>query len=149
MNVTVLLVLTTLFISVSNSLQKTSYIKMIEIYLLFSLSMPFSEVLLITLLDLMRYPQILCSMCLTSLYLITNIYVKLSHRHSNKDEGSRVFVPTADTVNNKTTRRYIKTYVKMLGSAKVIMVTRVMGMVGLPIICILFNITYFVIGMSG
>ena len=59
MNVTTLLVLTTLFISVSNSLPKTSYIKMIEIYLLFSLSMPFSEVLLITLLDLMRYSQIL------------------------------------------------------------------------------------------
>ena len=53
-NVTVLLVLTTLFISVSNSLPKTSYIKMIEIYLLFSLSMPFCEVLIITLLDLMR-----------------------------------------------------------------------------------------------
>ena len=53
-NVTTLLVLTTLFISVSNSLPKTSYIKMIEIYLLFSLSMPFCEVLIITLLDLMR-----------------------------------------------------------------------------------------------
>ena len=71
------------------------------------------------------------------------------HRHTNKGEESRVFVPTAGIVNNKTTRRYIKTYAKMLGSDKAIMVTRLIGMVGLPIICILFNITYFVIGMSG
>ena len=53
-NVTVLLVLTTLFISVSNSLPRTAYIKMIEIYLIFTLFMPFCEVLLITVLDGLR-----------------------------------------------------------------------------------------------
>ena len=53
-NVTTLLVLTTLFIGVSNSLPKTAYIKMIEIYLIFSLFIPFCEVLVITALDLMR-----------------------------------------------------------------------------------------------
>ena len=53
-NVTTLLVLTTLFIGVSNTLPKTAYVKMIEIYLIFSLFIPFCEVLLITILDLMR-----------------------------------------------------------------------------------------------
>ncbi len=45
-NLTSLLVLTTLFISVSNSLPETSYIKMIDIWLLVCLFVPFSEVLL-------------------------------------------------------------------------------------------------------
>ena len=53
-NVTTLLVLTTLFISVSNSLPKTAYIKMIETFLIFSLFMPFIEVLLHTALDILR-----------------------------------------------------------------------------------------------
>ncbi len=45
-NLTSLLVLTTLFISVSNSLPETSYIKMMDVWLLVCLSVPFSEVLL-------------------------------------------------------------------------------------------------------
>ena len=53
-NVTTLLVLTTLFIGVSNSLAKTSYVKMIEIYLIFSMFIPFCEVLIITILHLLR-----------------------------------------------------------------------------------------------
>ena len=53
-NVTILLVLTTLFISVSNSLPKTAYIKMIDTFLIFSLFMPFIEVLIHTALDMLR-----------------------------------------------------------------------------------------------
>ena len=53
-NVTILLVLTTLFISVSNSLPKTAYIKMVDTFLIFSLFMPFSEVLIHTALDMLR-----------------------------------------------------------------------------------------------
>ena len=34
------------FISVSNSLPKTSYVKMIDIWLLFNLTIPFAEVIL-------------------------------------------------------------------------------------------------------
>ncbi len=44
-NLTSMLVLTTLFISVSNSLPSTSYIKMIDIWLISMLLMPFIEVL--------------------------------------------------------------------------------------------------------
>ena len=48
-NLTVMLVLTTMFINVSNQLPNTSYIKMIDVWLIFNLVLPFSEVLLHTL----------------------------------------------------------------------------------------------------
>ena len=57
-NVTILLVITTLSIGVSNSLPRTAYIKMIEIFLMFSMFMPFSEVLLITAIDVLRYVSV-------------------------------------------------------------------------------------------
>ena len=47
-NLTVLLVLVTMFISVSNSLPKTSYVKMVDIWLIFNLVLPFVEVLIHT-----------------------------------------------------------------------------------------------------
>ena len=53
-NLTSMLVLTTLFINVSNSLPPTSYIKMIDVYLIFSLLIPFVEVLLHTYMDSLR-----------------------------------------------------------------------------------------------
>ncbi|TRY70496.1 hypothetical protein TCAL_02367 [Tigriopus californicus] len=53
-NLTSLLVLTTLFISVSNSLPKTAYIKMIDLWLLFCLLIPFLEVIIHTFIDSLR-----------------------------------------------------------------------------------------------
>ena len=53
-NLTAMLVLTTLFISVSTSLPQTSYLKMIDIWLIFNLLVPFSEVLLQTYIELFR-----------------------------------------------------------------------------------------------
>ena len=47
-NLTVMLVLVTMFISVSSSLPKTSYIKMVDYWLIFTLLLPFVEVLLHT-----------------------------------------------------------------------------------------------------
>ena len=47
-NLTCMLVLVTLFISVSDSLPKTSYIKMMDYWLIFNLFLPFVEVLLHT-----------------------------------------------------------------------------------------------------
>ena len=45
-NLTSLLALTTLFVSITDSLPRTSYIKMIDMWLIFSLTIPFCEVLL-------------------------------------------------------------------------------------------------------
>ncbi len=54
MNLTTLLVLTTLFISISNSLPRTAYVKLIDIWLIFCLFIPFIEVLLHTITDVLR-----------------------------------------------------------------------------------------------
>ena len=43
-----------MFINVSNNLPKTSYIKMIDIWLIFNLLLPFIEVLIHTLMDSLR-----------------------------------------------------------------------------------------------
>ena len=53
-NLTCMLVLTTMFINVSNNLPKTSYIKMMDVWLIFNLLLPFMEVLLHTYIDYLR-----------------------------------------------------------------------------------------------
>ena len=54
MNLTSMLVLTTIFIDVSNNLPKTSYMKMIDVWLLFNLLQPFIVVLTHTNMDTLR-----------------------------------------------------------------------------------------------
>ena len=54
MNLTVMLVLVTMFISVSENLPKTSYMKMMDVWLLFNLLYPFIVVLLHTYMDTLR-----------------------------------------------------------------------------------------------
>ena len=53
-NVTAMLVLTTMFINVSNNLPKTAYIKMIDVWLLFNLIKPFNDILVTTYIDYLR-----------------------------------------------------------------------------------------------
>ena len=53
-NLTTMLVLTTMFISVSSSLPTTAYVKMIDIWLIFNLLLPFILVLLHTYMDSLR-----------------------------------------------------------------------------------------------
>ena len=47
-NITCMLVLTNMFINISNNLPETNYIKMMDAWLIFNLIMPFVEVLLHT-----------------------------------------------------------------------------------------------------
>ena len=54
LNVTVMLVLTTMFISVSNNLPKTAYIKMIDTWLIFNLFKPFIDIILQTYIESLR-----------------------------------------------------------------------------------------------
>ena len=49
-----MLVLTTMFINVSNNLPKTAYVKMIDIWLLFNLFKPFVDILLQTYIETLR-----------------------------------------------------------------------------------------------
>merc|ERR1712098_744357 len=54
LNVTVMLVLTTMFISISDNLPKTAYIKMIDIWLIFNLTKPFVDILMQTYVETLR-----------------------------------------------------------------------------------------------
>merc|ERR1711899_551645 len=54
LNLTAMLVLTTMFINVSNNLPKTSYVKMVDVWLIFNLLLPFIEVLVHTYMDTLR-----------------------------------------------------------------------------------------------
>ena len=53
-NVTTLLVLTTIFISVSEALPKTSYVKMMDVWLIFNLMIPFVQLILQTMIERIR-----------------------------------------------------------------------------------------------
>ena len=65
LNVTVMLVLTTLFISVSTSLPTTAYIKMIDIWLIFNLLKPFIDIIVQTYIESLRQTD--SKVCLYSL----------------------------------------------------------------------------------
>ena len=53
-NLTVMLVLTSMLISVVESLPRTAYMKMVEIWLIFNLLLPFTDVILHTTIDCLR-----------------------------------------------------------------------------------------------
>ena len=57
-NLTGMLVLTTMYLSVSGGLPQTSYVKMIEIWLLFTLMVPFVEVILAVYMDYLRVKDV-------------------------------------------------------------------------------------------
>ena len=54
-NVTLLMVLSALFISVLDSMPRTAYVKMIDIWLLFCLTIPLLEIMFHAILDKYRY----------------------------------------------------------------------------------------------
>ena len=54
-NLTVMLVLTSMLISVVESLPRTAYMKMVEIWLIFNLLLPFADVILHTTIDCLRH----------------------------------------------------------------------------------------------
>ena len=56
-NLSSLLILTTLFIGIFNSLPQTSYVKLIDAWMIFRLMMPFADVILHTLLGIFRKPN--------------------------------------------------------------------------------------------
>ena len=49
-----MLMITTMFISISNNLPKTAYVKMMDVWLLFNLSKPFIDIILQTYMEYLR-----------------------------------------------------------------------------------------------
>ena len=123
MNLTSLLVLTTLFISISGTLPTTSYVKMIDIWLLANLFVPFAEVLLHTYMDMQRDQQ---------------------EREVNKHGGSLKFGKDkrVGSVTMSRQDRVQKDRQRRLRIASMI------ASKGLPFGFILFVIVYFVVGIS-
>ena len=56
-NLTVMLVMTTLFISVMGKLPSTSYVRMVDIWLIFGQLIPFIEVIILTVKEIYRDPS--------------------------------------------------------------------------------------------
>ena len=122
-NLTVLLVLTTLFIGISNALPKTAYVKLIDLWLIVNLLMPFAEVLLHTIIDVLR----------EKVAAQEDVFKKVFQRRSNGINPQ---------MTNVSTKRKTKSEM-MLRSFILI------GRVGLPAIYLLFTLTAMLYATSA
>ena len=139
-NLTSLLVLTTLYISVSQSLPTTHYVKMIELWLLFTLLIPFVEVIVHTYIESLREDTL-----------------KAVNRHGTvkiirggqkgKDGGNQVTqVQPQMEVTEAPERRLYGNYV--IKNQKQITVVTMLAKFGIPLFFTIFSVTYFVVGVS-
>ena len=94
--VAAMLVLTTMFINVSNNLPKTSYVKMIDIWLIFNLLLPFIEVLIHSYMDTLRYnSQVGSSLQVATFYTRDDDDREINHHGRTIEVGE---AETADKV---------------------------------------------------
>ncbi len=120
-NLTSLLVLTTLFISFFDSLPSTSYLKMVDVWLVVALFVPFCEVLLHTAAEVYRDDGDVCC------------------NWWEAQKGSAKIGPEtrrAGARGRAAKRRYRRTIAKRLVN------------IGLPLVYFLFVLGYFVVGLS-
>ena len=145
-NVTVMLVLTTMLINVSNNLPKTAYIKMIDLWLLVSLIKPFLDIMLQTYID----------------YLRDDSKREINHHGKPRKVGEKDGVvkvsPVSDNVDmdklrsidEKTQRDALKElYSKDLGEARTAKIARMRKISSKlnPGACLVFVCVYWVVGM--
>ena len=124
-NVTTLLVLTTLFISVSDSLPRTSYVKAVDIWLIANLMIPFLEIILISLM---------------------NIWYK---DNEDSDNDTRLFrvSPTNPGKKDKDNSSMNGIHRRDRENEKLLSIMRLLTRVALPAFYILFCIVFFLYGM--
>ena len=135
-NLTALLVLTTLFLSVSNSLPKTAYIKMMDIWLIFNLFVPFSEVLLHTYIDSLKDEKSVNNHGRTRRIKVQPPPpTKLIHRNEETEIKARK--EYYRTIDEKLKEERMKRRI----------VAEKMARWGIPIVFVLFCIGYFSVGM--
>ena len=96
-NVTTLLVLTTLFISVSDSLPRTSYVKLIDAWLIVSLMVPFANIIVQTVINILQEDGL------------------------DEDDGSRVFHRRSNKGRKREGRRSISPRKMMLFTSRVVL----------------------------
>ena len=120
-NLTSLLVLVTLFISVSNGLPRTSYVKLIDVWLIFNLLVPFIDVLLHTIMDIIRNNY---EPAIDTSTFVARSSAKIS------PEGAK-FMAEKDKRRTRLLKGFVLT-----------------GRVGLPVIYVLFSALYFGFGFG-
>ncbi|CAM6054348.1 unnamed protein product [Sphagnum tenellum] len=169
-NLTCLLVLATLFISVSDSLPKTSYIKMIDIWLIVNLLIPFAEVLLHTYIDSLRLEEGSevnhhgrkhkigegkLDEKVNTVDDIADVYIngkviKVNEYLHNRNPESKARPPELiardDTIELEALKLFYEKS-KVSNEKYMRMATRIASQ-GLPLIFILFVIGYFAVGMA-
>ena len=128
MNVTTLLVLTTLFIGTSNALPRTSYIKMIDIWLLVSLIIPFLEMILHTMLNRLHNEEDYDNE--VTLFHEQNSSQEQRNQNGNKKRNNMKMNKNISEQKRKMLERLLE----------------ILGFVVLPLLYILFCITFFIIG---
>ena len=124
-NVTTLLVLTTLFISISDSLPRTSYVKAVDIWLIANLMIPFVEIILQSLL---------------------NIWDKDNEDNDNDTRLFRVS-PTNQGIKDKENSTMNGIHKRNGENEKLLSIMRLFTKSALPAFYILFCIAFFLYGM--
>jgi len=119
-NVTTLLVLTTLFISISDALPRTSYVKAVDIWLITNLMIPFVEIILQSLM---------------------NVWYK-----DYEDKDSRILRVTPMNLGIKDNENIHRVVGK---SEKILGIIRLFTRTALPGFYILFCIVFFLYGMMN
>ena len=122
-NVTTLLVLTTLFISISDSLPRTSYVKAVDIWLITNLMIPFLEIILQSL---------------------SNIWYK-----DNEDTNTRIFrvSPKIPGIEDKNSSSMNRIHREERENEKILGILRLLTRTALPGFYILFCISFFLYGV--
>ena len=120
-NVTTLLVLTTLFISISDALPRTSYVKAVDLWLIANLMIPFFEMILQSLVNMLQ---------------TDDEYNNDSRLFMAPNQGMK------DT-NNSTRRGNVRGMEKK----KLMGILRFLTIIVLPVFYFLFCIAFFMYGM--
>ena len=124
-NVTTLLTLATLFMSISNSLPRTSYVKMIDIWLIINLMIPFLEIILTTLNTYFNEDM-------TDVKAIIRVSPV---KEANTDEDE-------DTAKSEKTQKISEEQ----KTSRLSRVNRFMSRCGLPGLYVLFCVSFFLYG---
>ncbi len=160
-NLTSLLVLTTLFISVFNSLPTTAYVKMIDLWLIFNLLVPFFEVLLHTFIDSLReeardinhHGKSVSigdhekSEAATHPKISTNGKVFKMSNKVRPDTSRNIDLISRDEEKEVKARKEYYDHAGSSNERHMKIATKV-ARVGLPVVFFAFIVLYFVIGMT-
>ena len=139
-NVTTLLVLTTLFISISDALPRTAYVKTIDLWLIINLLIPFVEIILISFsnmfykenenIDAVGHPM---SAGCTNSHLSSALF-RVSPTNPKRNGSDRNVIPRQATMKKR-------------GAGNAYKVLQLVAKVGLPAFYVLFCIIFFFYGM--